>query len=87
MNIQVTRIHKLEGDGKVKGFVDIVFGDCLSVKGLRLVEGKNGLFISMPREQGKDRRWYEIIKPMTKEFANQISKTILEVYNFENKEL
>ncbi len=50
--VQISRIYKLEGESKLKAFVDISLAG-LVVKGLRIVEGQNGLFVSMPRHQGK----------------------------------
>ena len=56
LEFKVERIYKLEGDGNTKAFVDLVINDGLLIKGLRIVNGQKGLFVSMPREQGKDSR-------------------------------
>jgi stage V sporulation protein G len=78
-SIQVSRIYRLEGDSKTKAFVDVAF-DGIVVKGLRIVEGKNGLFLSMPRHQGKDGKWYETVFPVTKEARQNLSDTVLAAY-------
>lgn len=80
--VQISRIYKLEGDSKLKAFVDISLGG-LVVKGLRIVEGQNGLFVSMPRHQGKDGRWYSTIYPATKEIQQELSQLILSAYKDE----
>ena len=80
MNIKVLRLHRLEGDGALKAYTDILVEDGLIVKGLRVVEGRKGLFVSMPREQGADSRWYELVRPVTKEVKDEIVKVVLEAY-------
>ncbi len=78
-SIQVSRIHRLDGDAKTKAFVDITL-DGVIIKGLRIVDGANGLFVSMPRHQGKDGRWYSTVYPATKEKEKQLSELVLTAY-------
>jgi len=77
--IQVSRIYRIEGDSKLKAFVDVSFGGVV-VKGLRIVDGSNGLFVSMPRHQGKDGKWYSTVYPTTKEIQKQLSDLVLAAY-------
>ncbi|MGE5197422.1 MAG: septation protein SpoVG family protein [Deltaproteobacteria bacterium] len=80
---EVSRIYKLEGDSKLKAFVDISLGG-LVVKGLRVVEGTNGLFVGMPRHQGKDGHWYNTVDPASKEILQALTELILSAYNEQN---
>ena len=77
--VQVSRIHKIEGDSKLKAFVDISLAGII-VKGLRIVDGSKGLFVGMPRHQGKDGRWYNTVYPTTKEIQEELSNMILTAY-------
>ena len=77
--IQVDRIHKIEGDSKLKAFVDISL-DGVVIKGLRVVSGVNGLFVSMPCHQGKDGKWYDTVYPVTREKRQELSELVLEAY-------
>ncbi|MFQ5952104.1 MAG: septation protein SpoVG family protein [Candidatus Omnitrophota bacterium] len=79
--VKVERIHPLEGDGPVKAFCDLLILDSFLVKGLKVVEGKNGLFVSMPREQGKDGKWYDTFHPTSKEMRKGLEELVLEGYN------
>ncbi|MBU2541835.1 MAG: SpoVG family protein [Candidatus Omnitrophica bacterium] len=81
----VKRIYKLDGDGNTKAFVDLSIDESLLIKGLRIVEGKKGLFVSMPREQGKDNQWYDTIRPLNKEIKQEISTIVLSAYEKEVK--
>ena len=57
--VEVLRLHRLGTDSSLKAFADLSFAGVFIVKGFRIVEGKNGLFVGMPREKGKDGRWYK----------------------------
>ena len=59
VEVKVERIYRLDSGNSLKGFADISIAGSFVVKGLRIVSGKNGLFIGMPREQGKDGKWYK----------------------------
>jgi stage V sporulation protein G len=77
--IQVSRIYRVDGDSKLKAFVDLSLGGII-VKGLRIVDGSNGLFVSMPRHQGKDGKWYSTVYPTTKEIQKELSDLVLTAY-------
>ena len=77
--ISVSRIYKLDTDSKLKAFADVSFSGIL-IKGLSVVDGVNGLFVSMPRHQGKDGKWYDTVYPQTKELKQQLSEAVLEAY-------
>jgi stage V sporulation protein G len=78
-SIQVSRIYRLDGDSKTKAFVDVAL-DGIVVKGLRIVEGKSGLFLAMPRQQGKDGKWYNTVYPESKEKQQELSEMVLAAY-------
>ena len=80
IKIEVSRIHKLDGAGATKAFADIAIEDALIVKGVRVVEGKEGLFVAMPREEGRDGKWFSIIVPLKREIKEEIERIVLEVY-------
>jgi stage V sporulation protein G len=65
----------------MKAFADIVVNDAVLLKGIRVIEGKKGLFVSMPKLQGKDKKWYDTIMPLNIEVKNQISEVVLKAYN------
>ena len=80
LNIEVKRLHKLDGDGKLKAFADVAVADLFLIRGLRVVDGKKGLFVSMPREQGKDGQWYQTILPLSEELRSQLNEIVLQTY-------
>jgi stage V sporulation protein G len=57
--------------------------DLLLIKGVRVVDGRDGLFVSMPSELGKNERWYERVRCLNKEVQGLISRKVLDAYQTE----
>lgn len=80
LKMEVSRLHKLDGEGAIKAFCDINLLDLFVVKGLKVVEGKEGLFVGMPSEPGKDGKWYNTFMPLNKEVREALDRVVLEAY-------
>ncbi len=80
VKLEVKRLNRFEGEGTLRAFCDLAVGEAFLIKGIRVVDGKNGLFVSMPREQGKDGNWYGTVLPLTPEVRQQVSETVLGAY-------
>jgi stage V sporulation protein G len=79
LNLKVVRLYRFDGDSKVKAFVDVALGDFI-VKGLRILEGKKGLFLAMPQEKSKDGKWYSSFYPSTEEARQNLNEVVLAAY-------
>lgn len=77
--IQVSRVYRLDGESKLKAFADVSFAGIV-IKGFTVMDGSNGLFVSMPRHQGKDGKWYDTVYPTTKGLKQQLSEAVLAAY-------
>lgn len=80
--IKVTRLRKIEGYEKVKGFCDISYHD-VKIKGLRIINGSNGLFVAMPREKGKDGKFYDTVEVLDAQTKLDIERIVLDLYHQE----
>ena len=78
--IEVARLHRLEGNGMLKAFADVVIGQVL-VKGVRIIDGKNGLFLTMPQTQGKDGKWYCTVMLLDDSLKAELQEVVIEAYN------
>ncbi len=78
--VKVERIHALEGEGPTKAFCDLLILDAFLVKGLRVVQGKDGLFVGMPQQQGRDGKWYDTFHPVSREMRKGLQELVLESY-------
>jgi len=77
--ILVSRVYRIDNESKLKAFADISFSGIV-VKGFSVVNGSKGLFVSMPRHQGKDGKWYNTVYPTTKELKQKLSDLVLSAY-------
>lgn len=80
LDVKILKIHRLPDGGRVKAFVDLGVNDALLIKGIRVVDGKDGLFVSMPSELGKDERWYERVRCLNKDVKEMIVSKVLDAY-------
>jgi stage V sporulation protein G len=80
MDLSVKRMIRYDGEGSLRAFCDLAIGEQFLIKGLRVVDGKNGLFVSMPRQKGKDTKWYDQFQALTKEAKNEMFRVVLEAY-------
>ena len=83
MELSVKRLVKFDGEGTLKAFCDLAIDELFLVKGLKVVEGKRGLFVSMPRQQGKDTKWYDSVLALTKEAKADVDRVVLRAYQQE----
>ena len=80
VEIRVERIYRLDSDGSLKGFADISIAESFIVKGLRIVAGKEGLFVGMPREQGKDGKWYNRVTLVDETVKEKLTDMVLSAF-------
>lgn len=83
LEFKVARLHKFEGAGVIKAMCDLSVSDQLVVKGFKVIEGKNGLFVGVPQEKGKNGKWYDNAFPLTPEVREAINKVVLSAYQGE----
>lgn len=69
------------GTSNTKAFIDLKVDDTLVIKGLTLVEGKKGLFLSFPSNKGKDGKYYNSIYSLDKEWAQLLQDACVKKYN------
>lgn len=58
----------------------ICFDNVFVVDGVRVINGKNGLFVSMPSRQKQDGSYADVAFPITKEAREAINQVVLEAY-------
>lgn len=68
-------------DSKTKAFIDLTLDDTLVIKGLTLVDGKNGLFLSFPNKKGKDKKYYNSVYSLNKEWTKSLQDACIKKYN------
>lgn len=79
-NVKIT-CKTYNGNSKTKAFIDLELDDTLVIKGLTLVEGKYGLFLSFPSKKGKDGKYYNSVYSLDKEWGNLLQDACIKKYN------
>ena len=80
MDITQIRVFPVE-DAKLKAFVSIIFDDCFVVSDIKIIEGVNGLFVSMPSKKRKNGTFRDIAHPLNNETRRMIEQKIIDSYN------
>lgn len=83
MKVTVEKIFKSNKESRMKAFASVLVDDCLKITGIKIIEGNNGLFISMPSRQLNDGTFQDIIYPINQETRDLFTQTILDAYNEE----
>lgn len=78
-NVKIT-CKPYTGSSKTKGFIDLELDGTLVIKGLTLVEGENGLFLSFPSTKGKDGKYYNSVYSLDKEWRNLLQDACIKKY-------
>lgn len=81
VELKVERIYRLDTDSSLKGFADISIAGSFLIKGLRIVSGKNGLFVGMPRELGKDGKWYNRVNLLNEALKDKLADLVLTAFD------
>ena len=76
----VEKMYCLLEAGSLKAFADVSMNEAIVIRGVRLLEGKKGMFVSMPQEQGKDNRWYDQVICKTAKVYEELSHVVLDHY-------
>ena len=79
-------IKKLFDEGNVKAAVSLNIEGVFVVRGARLVEGKNGLFVSMPSRKNAVGEYFDICFPINNETRLNILAIVTAAYEKALKE-
>ncbi|MCK9169141.1 MAG: septation regulator SpoVG [Treponema sp.] len=81
MQITELRIRKVEGEGKLRAYVTVTFDNCFVVHNVKIIEGKNGLFIAMPSRKTASGEYKDVAHPISPDFRAELQNKILDDYN------
>lgn len=76
------RVFPLKHNSKSNtvAMVSVTLCDVFAITGIKIMDGKNGLFVSMPSAKNKKDEWHDICFPVTKEFRKVLSNSILNAF-------
>ena len=81
MKISEVRAKRIDGDNRLVGIAAITIDNCFVVHELRIIEGKNGLFVAMPSRKMPNGDYKDVAHPINSETRAMIEKAVLDTYN------
>jgi stage V sporulation protein G len=73
-------MFRLDNGSSIKAFCDIQIDNDYIVKGFKVVEGKEGMFVGMPSEVGKSGKWFSTFHPLSDDVRNRIEQAVMTAY-------
>jgi stage V sporulation protein G len=80
--MKIERMNKGEW-GKLRAFFDLRTKEGIVVKGFKLVEGINGMFVGMPSQKGKDDEFFDTVF-MDRDLRDELNQVAMDAYNNPN---
>jgi stage V sporulation protein G len=85
-SVEITEIRvTLRDEEKLRGFANVTFDHCFVVRGMKIIQGSSGYFVSMPSRKRPDGTHQDIAHPVNKDMRVLIEKRVLEAYEAELK--
>jgi stage V sporulation protein G len=79
MEITEVKVFPIQEE-KLKAFVSIVFDHCFMVNDIKIIQGREGLFISMPSRKKKNGEFKDVAHPLNNETRRMIEEKVLGEY-------
>ena len=81
MKITDVRIRLVaKEDSKLKAVASITIDECFVVHDIKVIEGKEGYFVSMPSKKTPDGEYRDIVHPINTETREKLIEEILKAY-------
>lgn len=79
--MEITEIRvTLRNEDKLKAFVNVTFDNQFVVRGLKIISGKTGYFVSMPSRRMPHGKYQDIAHPINMEARKALETKVLEAY-------
>ena len=81
MKVTNVNLKKVENQGNLKAYATIILNDSLVIHNLKVIEGKEKLFVAFPSQKGTDDKYRDIVHPILSDLRKSIESEILAKYN------
>ena len=81
MKITRIEIRPMRDEGNLKAFCSVVFDDVFIVHSVKVIQGKDSLFVAMPSREVKNGQVRDTAHPIDNEFRLSMESLILDKYN------
>lgn len=80
MEITDVRVFPVDDNDKLRAFVSVVIDNCFIISDIKVIEGPEGLFLSMPSKRTKNGTFRDIAHPLNAETREYMEARILPAY-------
>jgi len=80
VKITEVRAKRVNGDNRLVGIAAITIDECFVVHELRIIEGKNGLFVAMPSRKMPNGEFKDVAHPINTETRSMIERAVLDAF-------
>ncbi len=74
------RIYHMEDTGNLKAYATVTLDEAFVIHGLKVLEGENGLWVSMPASKNKKGEYKDVFHPITKESREILVSAVIKAY-------
>ena len=82
MDITEVRVV-LKNEPKLKAFASITFDDCFVIRGLKIISGAEGYFVSMPSRRRRNGTFQDLAHPINNDMRKKIEDSVLDAFETE----
>jgi len=84
--VEITEVRiTLRNEDKLKAFANVTFDEEFVIRGLKIINGNNGYFVSMPSRKRSDGTHQDIAHPINNRMRQRIEEAVLSAYEQELK--
>ena len=81
MDITKVEIRPMRDEGNLKAFCSVVFDDVFIVHSVKIIQGKESLFVAMPSREVKNGEFRDTAHPIDNAFRLMLEEAVLERYH------
>ena len=81
MKITDVRVRKVNSAGKMKAVVSVTFDDSFVVHDIKVIEGKERMFIAMPSRKTAEGEFKDVAHPINTQLRDELQSVILKKYD------
>lgn len=84
MEITEVRISIVDdASKKLRAYANLTLDNCFVVRGVKVIEGSTGLFISMPSRKRPDNTYQDVAHPINNETRQMMEQAVIGAYKRE----
>lgn len=82
MKITDVKVFPVEINGSmVKAYATVTFDDSFVVRDMRIIDGKNGIFLSMPARRKRNGDYQDVCFPISAKLRDLMENKVLEKFD------